>query len=81
MNTFDVDEVKFLSQLKVKILSLKSSNSIGILLINFLSLWIQVKEKYRIQSEVTLQDFLQLESIFSEEEEPMENDDLEGIDY
>ena len=39
MNIFAVDEAKFLSLLKVKILSLKNSNLIGELLINFLSLW------------------------------------------
>lgn len=44
----------------------------------FFELMKQVKEKYHIQSEVTLQDFLQLESIFSEEE-TMENDELEGM--
>ena len=79
MNIFAVDEAKFLSRLKVKILSLKNSNLIGELLINFLNLWIQVKEKYHIHSEVSLQDFLQLESIFSEVEETMKNDELEGI--
>ena len=39
----------------------------------------QAKDKYHIHSEVTLQDFLQLESIFSEVEETMDNDDLEGM--
>ena len=45
----------------------------------FFELMDQVKEKYRIQSEVALQDLLQLNSIFSEQEETMENDQLEGM--
>lgn len=45
----------------------------------FFELMEQVKDKYHIHSEVTLQDFLQLNSIFSEVEETMENDDLEGM--
>lgn len=44
----------------------------------FFELMDQVKDKYNIQSEVTLQDFLQLESIISEEE-TMENDEIEGM--
>ena len=45
----------------------------------FFGLMSQVKDKYHIHSEVTLHDFLQLESIFSEVEETMDNDDIEGM--
>lgn len=45
----------------------------------FFELMNQVKDKYHIQSSITLQDFLQLKSFFSEEEETMDNDDIEAM--
>jgi uncharacterized protein (TIGR00255 family) len=45
----------------------------------FFALMDTVKEKYNIQSEVTLQDLLQVQSIFSVEEETMKNDEIEGL--
>ncbi len=44
----------------------------------FFELMDTVKEKYHIQSEVSLQNFLQLESIFSIEEETVKNDEVEA---
>jgi uncharacterized protein (TIGR00255 family) len=44
----------------------------------FFELMDTVKEKYHIRSEVSLQHFLQLESIFSIEEEAIKNDEVEG---
>ena len=52
MNIFGVDEAKFLSQLKVKVLSQELKLDWGIA-DQFFQLMDQVKDKYNIQSEVT----------------------------